>query len=489
MAQDFLNNDESAETSEARKASQPNFRHPTGGELLKEGEASKLLHGSDRRYTGFLRGGPRHGATCYTLASIERRRKFKAPHLTHFLSVFLSLAVVSSASAGKPTSEQKLNELESKLKVQGVDIIDNCVGDGCARKSLDRFYRTLSRAGSTQKQPRILHLGDSHLAADYISGKIRNTLQEKFGKAGRGFTHIDQRSRFGGRRLKRAEKHWKKQRHVDLHRKKLDFGFSGISLESKSKKSKVTYRLDAKDSQVTIYFQPQTKGGKMSVLVDGKSIGTLDTATDPKSVTQTFTWKKPAKVLTLRALGPRVKLYGISFETGANGVFFDSIGPVGADAKLYTEFGKDSFNAHLRSYNPDLVILMVGGNDAMKMRKDWTSLQKVEDDHKHVIQNLRKEHPQADCMIWSPMDAGKRRGKKIMSREKISAVAAMQARVAKEMGCAYWDLYSFMGGEGSVARWSKAGVMNKDLIHPKRAAADLIGRAFSSALLRAQQLR
>ena len=120
----------------------------------------------------------------------------------------------------------------------------------------------------------------------------------------------------------------------------------------------------------------------------------------------------------------------------------------------------------------------------MKMRKGWTTIKKVEADHKEVIRNLRKEHPQTDCMIWSPMDAGKRRGKKISSRSNIAEVAAMQARVAKEVGCAYWDLYTFMGGKGSVSRWSKAGVMNKDLIHPKRAAADLIGDAFSNAFLR-----
>jgi len=370
-----------------------------------------------------------------------------------------------------------------------MDIIDNCVDDTCSRKALDRLFRALSSDGSAEVTPKILHLGDSHLAADYISGKIRSILQEKFGKAGRGFTHSDQRARYGGRRLKRAEKHWKKKRHVDLHRKRLDFGFSGISLESKSRKSKVSYRLESTDSRVTIYFQPRKKGGKLSVLVDGKKVGTLDTATESGRVTQTFTWKKRAKVLTLRALGPRVTIYGLSFETGVSGIFFDSLGPVGADAKLYTEFGKKSFNAHLRAYKPGLIILMVGGNDAMKVRKGWTDLKKVEDDHRNIIQNLRNEHPQTDCMIWSPMDAGKRRGKKILSRPKISEVAAIQARVAKEMGCAYWDLYAFMGGEGSVARWSKAGVMNKDLIHPKRAAADLIGQAFSDAFFRAYKSR
>ncbi|MEE2903431.1 MAG: GDSL-type esterase/lipase family protein [Myxococcota bacterium] len=420
---------------------------------------------------------------------IERRRKFKAPHFKYFLSIFLALAFGSSAWAGKPTSEKKLKALKSKLNVQDVDIIDNCVDKACSRRALDRLFQTLSAENSDQVTPRILQLGDSHLAADYISGKIRNSLQKQFGKAGRGFTHSDQRSRYGGRRLKRAEKHWKKKRHVDLHRKRLDFGFSGISLESKSKKSKISYRLDSSDSRVTIYFQPRAKGGKLSVLVDGEKVGTLDTANESQRVTQTFTWKKSAKVLTLRAHGPRVTIYGLSFETGVNGIFFDSLGPVGADAKLYTEFGKKSFNAHLRAYKPDLIILMVGGNDAMKIRKGWTDLKKVENDHRNVIQNLRNEHPQADCMIWSPMDAGKRRGRKISSRAKISEVAAIQARVAKEMGCAYWDLYAFMGGEGSVARWSKAGLMNKDLIHPKRAAADLIGQAFSDAFLRAYKSR
>jgi hypothetical protein len=38
-----------------------------------------------------------------------------------------------------------------------------------------------------------------------------------------------------------------------------------------------------------------------------------------------------------------------------------------------------------------------------------------------------------------------------------------------------------MGGEQSVARWVKAKVMNKDLVHPKKAAADLLGSLFVEA--------
>ena len=286
--------------------------------------------------------------------------------------------------------------------------------------------------------------------------------------------------------LSRPEAPWKKLRHVDLHKKRLDFGFSGVSLESKRKGAKVSYRLAPEDALVRLYYEQHPKGPAVNVSVAGQELGPLATKGAKKSAVAQFqlpSRTKKQNKLVLKARGPKAKAYGISFETGKSGVLFDPIGPVGADAKLYTEFGEDSFKQHLQAYSPDLVILMVGGNDAMKIRKGWTTLKKVQGDHEEFFRNLRVIAPNADCMIWSPMDAGRRKGKRVVSQAKIEDVARVQAEVAKRFGCAYWDLYGYMGKKGSIARWSKAGVMNRDLIHPKRAAADLIGLAFAEAFM------
>jgi len=54
--------------------------------------------------------------------------------------------------------------------------------------ALDAFYKKVEelQAGK-RKQVRIVHIGDSHLQADFLTGETRRLLQDTFGNAGRGF--------------------------------------------------------------------------------------------------------------------------------------------------------------------------------------------------------------------------------------------------------------------------------------------------------------
>ena len=49
----------------------------------------------------------------------------------------------------------------------------------------------------------------------------------------------------------------------------------------------------------------------------------------------------------------------------------------GQTPRFYLQLERQSFLEHLEAHQPDLVVLMVGGNDAMKIRKGWTDLKKV----------------------------------------------------------------------------------------------------------------
>jgi lysophospholipase L1-like esterase len=64
-------------------------------------------------------------------------------------------------------------------------------------------------------------------------------------------------------------------------------------------------------------------------------------------------------------------------------------------------------------------------------------------------------------------------------------VANLVREVALENGCAYWDMYRAMGGEGAVVRWLNKGQMNEDLIHPRARGMDALGHLFDFALARA----
>ena len=383
-----------------------------------------------------------------------------------FLSICAGLAVSSGADAAP---EDLIGTLGKRLKVQHAPIADP--------QALEKTRAKLAAKQTT----RILHLGDSHVAADLITKTIRRELQARHGNGGRGFTPANQRATMGGRRVGR-ESGWVRDRIVDRGRAGRRYGFSGFSYESKKAGAKLSYKIAGGDAKLRVYYEAQPKGAKLTVKKGNKTLGEIDTKAEvSKSRVETFVLDGKKGKVDLIAGGKHARVYGLSFESADKGVVYDPIGPVGADAKVYLQLDQKSFHEHLASHAPDLIIFMVGGNDALKIRKKWTTLEKVRKDHRDLIDSVKKAVPGVECMLWTPMDAGKKKGKKVVSKPGLGAIRAMQIEVAKEKGCAVWDLYTAMGGDGSITRWAKARIMNADLVHPKSKAAELLGQLFVDA--------
>lgn len=381
--------------------------------------------------------------------------------------------------------------------VRDVDIVNPCKNPGqrdtrCAR-ALDRTVAALGerdRNPASGKRFRVLQLGDSHIAADYITGTIRDRLQEKFGDGGRGFTPADQRWKLGGRRLGGGAAGWDRLRIVDRPELGGAFGFSGSALVSKRSGARSTYVVLEGETQAIVFFEKHPDGPELEVRVNGEKVAELDTRGTPAETVArpvALPAKKKGKSerrLQLVARGKGARIYGLSFEKATPGVFWDSIGPVGADAKVYLQLDQDSMKAALRALEPDLVVLMVGGNDAMKIRKRWTDLERVRRDHEQLVDALREAVPGVECLIWAPMDAGEKKGRKVVGKGMIAEVRELQEEVAVAKGCGFWDLLQVMGGPGSITAWSARGLMNADLVHPRKRAAELLGDAFTRAFLR-----
>ena len=62
-------------------------------------------------------------------------------------------------------------------------------------------------------------------------------------------------------------------------------------------------------------------------------------------------------------------------------------------------------------------------------------------------------------------------------------LAAIQRKVAAEVGCAYWDTWSAMGGLGSMGVWVQRGLGAADLAHPSSAGAEVLGNWIYLALM------
>jgi lysophospholipase L1-like esterase len=387
----------------------------------------------------------------------------------------------------------ELDVLGRKLGASAHKIETPCRNTKCEQKALDSFFKRLDKLDRVKDGVvRIIQLGDSHIAADYITRTTRAQLQDRFGNAGRGFVPADQRAEYGGRRVER--KGWERLRCVDPKGPGNPFGFAGMYLESEHNGAELTYELEPDDDDLVLYYQAQPKGANLKIFAESELLATVPTKNKKaRGLVERIEIPEhrlgaaiPPAVLKVTADGPNVKFFGLSFESLKAGVLYDSIGPVGADARVYLQMDQTSMAEQLDALRPDLVVLMVGGNDALMIRKGERTLEDVRTDHEALITQMQRHLPTSECLVFGPMDAAERMSDgRLVSKTFIKEVRDLQREISLKKGCAFWDAYEAMGGAGSFGRWLREGIMNEDLIHPRAKGGDLIGHLFAQALINA----
>lgn len=392
--------------------------------------------------------------------------------------------IAAPASAFEPLEAAELDRLAAQTGFRAVAIERPCRAGPhgrCAARALEKLPARLPSA--TGEPMRILLLGDSHVASDYITGMARHRLQARFGDAGRGLLQPAQSSRFGGRKLLRSAG-WEQERIVDAGQAGKTFGLTGLALESQRAGARLAYRVAPTDSHAELHFEARP-GGPMIEVRTGTVTHRLSSAAGQRRVARWRVPVEPASRLVVRALGPGLRVFGVAFATSDPGVVLEAMGPVGAESQVYLQMDRASFVQHLGLRAPDLVVFMLGGNDALKVRKGWWTLERVESQYRQLLHVVQGALPEAECLVMTPMDAGVRRGDRIVSRAYVAELRDLLRRVAFDSGCAVWDLLDAMGGAGSIERWVNAGIINeRDLLHPRKGAADLLGRGFAAALER-----
>jgi lysophospholipase L1-like esterase len=382
--------------------------------------------------------------------------------------------------------------------------------------SLDTFYAALAKldghaphAGAT-----VVHFGDSPTTADLITGDVRQQLQQRFGDSGPGFNLIGKPwAWYQHRDIDETDKGWKFTTAVGLMREGA-FGIGGVGIEG-GKDASATYKFSGPGpDSVELIWRSQPGAGSVAISADDADVATIDTAqpaeapltqpatmASPPTLAAAATTKSgPAKPLppllpppefrtvhlppntravTLRVTQGTVHLYGILFERGRPGLIYDSIGLNGASITVLSraiakEMLKQSF-AHL---HPDLIVINYGTNEA-----GFASFidKQYEGELRLAIARVHEAAPMASIMLMSPMDRGERgAGNAIATMETIPKIVAIQQRVAAETGCAFFNTFQAMGGDGTMQRWyeGKPRLVGGDLIHPTPQGAKIVATAF-----------
>ncbi|OFY36430.1 MAG: hypothetical protein A2W91_02495 [Bacteroidetes bacterium GWF2_38_335] len=359
-------------------------------------------------------------------------------------------------------------------------------GDSSSYDNLFSSFSTLTLKG--EGRITVLHLGDSHIQADYFSGRVRERLQtfSPGNVGGRGFV-FPYRVAQTNNPFNLANQYsgeWEYCRNVERN-KDCDLGLSGISVTTYDSTATISLYLKDKDYQKydfnTVKIFHNFDSTSYTVELNGylKKVEVSDN--DSLGFTQ-FYLEDYTDTLHLRFVKnapsqQKFTLHGISLETEDPGVVYHSIGVNGADVASFLRC--TYFSQHLKALNPDWVIISLGTNDSYGKSIDSAA---TYHDFERMVLKVRGVSPEIPILLTTPGDHYRQR--RYVNRNT-EVVRNIIIDVAKKHDCAVWDYFSVMGGLNSVNFWYKAGLTANDKLHYSKDGYYLQGDLLFTAFLRA----
>lgn len=348
----------------------------------------------------------------------------------------------------------------------------------------------------------IVHLGDSHIQAGYLSGRTMRLLQNAFGNAGRGWiapfklSKVNEPSDYF---ISSNVKEWVSGRCVQL-KPKCPWGIGGIGIQT-----------EAQDIDFSLIIAPNNGVGysfnKVLMYRDHNAPPMIPTCTNKDSIRMlswgsqpfqnilidTFATTNPVDTLSFKSLNVQQdnadtkntssnRYYGFMLMNSNPGILYHSIGVNGAK---FVDYTSRDYIRQLSLLNPSLLIVSLGTNESFGKNFSKAAFEQQVDS---FIRLVREEIPGTTLLITTPAETYKRiyRNKKrhYVRNENIAKIADVISSYAEKENIAYWDLYSISGGNNSCKKWYDAKMFGRDRIHFSRNGYDEQGALLYKAIIR-----
>ncbi len=355
------------------------------------------------------------------------------------------------------------------------------------------FYaalRKLEAGEDPDGKVRILAYGASHTDADIYPHYLRSYLQQRFGDAGHGFVHIARPWNWYGHVDMQVDgvKRWLTT-HAQRRKGNEDgmFGLMGASLTATSKKAfgRVAPRHGAVGSQFEIYYLEQPRGGSFRVTADGKVLTVVHTrARASRAGYYAFTLPEGEHAIEVKPMGNGpVRMFGMTSERDKPGVVVDTLGIGGTRAANMLAWDEAVWADNVSHRQPDLVMLAYGTNEATDSHADIAI---YDADLRAVMDKIGRVAPKANCLIIGGGDFPRRLEDGSWGvRPRVGQIRRAQREIARDYGCAFWDLHAFMGGDLSMTRWANArpAMAKDDHIHFTKRGYARMGMGLVDAIM------
>lgn len=333
------------------------------------------------------------------------------------------------------------------------------------------FFEKLYQLETSKKgKARIAYFGDSMTDGDMIVQDVRTQFQSIFGGEGVGFVNITSESAGSrGSILHEFSSNWKAQSYLKTKSPLRSFGVNGSVFFAKDTVNAtwVKYKAGRNRFATTLnnptLFYGSSKNRKASLRqIFGKD--TVYKKLNPISMlntTQVADNVKNVKVNFINA--DSIPFYGFNFDNG-KGIHVDNFSSRGNSGLPLGSLNVDLMNAFQQKLGYDLIILQFGTNvlNYGSLNYSWYERKMTS-----VVKHIKECFPGAAILIITTADKSTKYDMEMKSDSAVSPLVLAQKRYAVKAEAGLVNLYTLMGGDGSMVKWVEnvPARANKDYTH------------------------
>lgn len=337
---------------------------------------------------------------------------------------------------------------------------------------LVRFYEKLMQLEkTTQGNVRIAYFGDSMTDGDMIVKDLRSSLQSRFGGEGVGFVNITSESAPSRSTLTHQfSGNWKTQSYLNVKHPTRPFGINGHVFFVKHdtinpvwvKYKAVNFgHVSSLDNPTLFYGRSGNQSASLRVVVGAD---TLTKKLNPSALLNTVKLGESYKTFKADFLkADSIPFYGFNFDNG-RGVHVDNFSNRGNSGLPIGSFNTALMKAFNDKLGYDLIVLHYGTNVLNYGSLNYTWYEKR---MANVVAHLRECFPGVTILIISTADKSTKYGTEMKTDSAVVPLTLAQKRYAVKSGASYVNLYTLMGGDGSMVKWVEEdpAQANKDYTH------------------------
>ena len=372
--------------------------------------------------------------------------------------------------------------------IEGIEFPSETFDEYKGYQYLISFYEKLYQLEKNPGQNvRIAYYGDSMTDGDLIVQDVRTNYQERFGGHGVGFVSITSESAASRGSVKSTySKNWKAQSYLNVKRPASPFGVNGHVFFANDKNNATWVQYEAGTNKYsttldnpTLFYGRSSKKGNVNFII-GKD--TLRKNLNPSNLVNSLKVTS-GSIKSFRANfvhADSIPIYGFNFDNG-NGVHVDNFSQRGNSGLPLSIFNPDvmqAFNNHLKY---DLIILHYGTNVLNYGTKNYSWYERG---MTKAVNKIKESFPGVSILIVSTADKSTKYDLEMKTDSAVVPLMKSQKKYALETESGFVNLYTLMGGDGSMVKWvdESPARANKDYTHFNQRGAKAIGNLLYNQL-------